>query len=692
MKTAPGTRDGTGAFIRQGPAANTNHNTIYRNSNGHIVTGPEYLTVFDGATGRELATADYWPVAAPVSSWGGVGRDNGDNRVNRFNAVVAYLDGERPSAVFQRGYYERMTFAAWDWRGGELRRRWVFDSGSSGNRSYSGQGNHSLSVADVDNSGRHSIITGSAVIGPDGKGMHTKGYGHGDALHVAHMIKGNPYPQIFMPHEDGNIGVSLRHANNGVELFTVMNSGDVGRGSAAELDPARPGFHFWGSGGLGLYNISGARVSTTLPHNGNNGGVCNFVIWWNGDLSRELLDNNQITKWSIANNSGSRLLTATGASSINGTKSTPIIQADIFGDWREEVVWRVGDNALRIYTTIMPTTHRLVTMMHDPTYRVAVAWQNSSYNQPPHPGYYIASDMDFPPPPLNVVVGGGAPEYELCVVGGQCNQVIKGQCTGTVVTVCPNWSLIGSGEFIDSLILFNPPNAANWSIQNNFRASAKAYGDRDFLTVAVSSNLQGAEWISPAAETRTLTSPDTIIRFRMKKAGTVYLAHENRVSPRPTWITNRGFTETNLAVSVADAQDTRSFTVYSRAFQQGQTVVMGRNSNDGTSTSLMYLVAITEQGPPTSVIDRPQIVNNSLRVARVGNGGIRVNYNIKGRDNVRIDLFDVKGSRVRTIVNSTKDAGAYQEHFSTEGLASGVYLVKLRVGGQVLQEKFLVAR
>jgi len=181
MKTAPGTRDATGNYINTGPAASASHTTLYRNSNGHIVTGPEYLTVFDGATGREIITTNYWPVAEPVSSWGGAGRDNGGNRVNRFNAVVAYLDGERPTAVFQRGYYERMTFAAWDWRNGQLTRRWTFDTGTCGNNPYCGQGNHSLSVADVDNSGRHSIITGSAVIGPDGVGRHTGPHDKGES-------------------------------------------------------------------------------------------------------------------------------------------------------------------------------------------------------------------------------------------------------------------------------------------------------------------------------------------------------------------------------------------------------------------------------------------------------------------------------------------------------------------------------
>ncbi len=400
MKTAPGTKDGSGAYISKGPAESANHSTAYRNSNGYILTGPEYLTVFDGLTGKELATDDYWPARGTVSSWG----DDWGNRVDRFNAAVAYVDGERPSAIFQRGYYTRLTMAAWDWRNGQLTRRWTFDSGTSGNSAYAGQGNHQLSVADVDNSGKHSIITGAAVIGPDGTKKHTTGWGHGDALHVAHMIKSTSTPQIYMPHEDKSTGhgVLLRQASNGTTIFNVPKADtDVGRGSAAHLDKNVPGFQFWASSGMGLYDIEG-NVVGSLPNNGNNTAVCNHIIWWDGELSRDLLDQNQITKWSVANNQGSRLLTAYGASSVNGTKSNPVLQADLFGDWREEVIFAYGTNALRIYTTMMATAYRLVTLMHDPVYRVAVAWQNSSYNQPPHPGYYIASDMDFPPPTLDV--------------------------------------------------------------------------------------------------------------------------------------------------------------------------------------------------------------------------------------------------------------------------------------------------
>lgn len=388
MKTAPGTRDGQGNFLSKGPAANANHTANYVNPLGHILDGPEYITVFDGLTGAELATEEYWPVRGRLLDWG----DDRGNRGERYNATVAYLDGKRPSAVFQRGYYARMTLAAWDWRDQKLTRRWTFDTQDLDHRMYRGQGNHSIHVIDANGDGKHDIVTGSAVIGSNGRGLHTTRMGHGDATHVTYMIKDFPHPQIFMPHESGGHGMTLRHAHNGEILFNQRNQNDVGRGVGAEIDPEVPGFHFWGTHGMGLYNMSGETV-------GRPPRSMNFVVWWDGDLSRELLSGNRIEKWSIRNNASTELLRAQGAASINGTKATPVLQADLFGDWREEVVLRRIDNeALRVYTTTMPTTHRLYTLMHDPVYRVAISWQNSSYNQPPHPGYYIATDMDFPTP------------------------------------------------------------------------------------------------------------------------------------------------------------------------------------------------------------------------------------------------------------------------------------------------------
>lgn len=394
VKTAPGTKDGTGSFLKTGPAKDTDHSIDYTNRGGYILEGEEYITVFDGQTGKELATDYYWPARGDVNRWG----DGYGNRVDRFNATVAYVDGERPSAIFQRGYYTRLSMAAWDWRDNKLTRRWTFDSNDREHNKYAGQGNHSIHVIDADGDGKHDIVTGSAIIASDGKGYHTTGMGHGDATHVTYMIKDDPYPQIFMPHESGGHGMSLRHAKTGEIIFNNRKDDDIGRGVAAEIDPEVPGFHFWGTHGMGLYNMKG-KVVGRVPRS------MNFVIWWDGDLSRELLSRNIIEKWSIKNNRSTRLLVAEGAMSNNWTKATPVLQADLFGDWREEVILRREDNeALRVYTTTMPTKHKLYTLMHDPIYRVAISWQNSSYNQPPHPGYYIATDMDFPPLMPNIYV------------------------------------------------------------------------------------------------------------------------------------------------------------------------------------------------------------------------------------------------------------------------------------------------
>jgi len=253
-------------------------------------------------------------------------------------------------------------------------------------------------------------------------------------------------------------------------------------------------------------------------------------------------------------------------------------------------------------------------------------------------------------------------------------------------------TLIGSGaNFIDSLRVFNPANASNWSLQTNLRPQQRVYGDREFVTGTIPALLQGAEWISPAMNTRTATSPDTLVRFRMRRAGTVYVAHEDRISPRPAWLASRGFTATSTRLTVNDGSADRTFTVYSRTAAQNQVIALGPNSNDGTSTSMMYLVAVRDGA--TSVLDRTQLSSYELKISPAKKGGaVNVNYAVKESGAVRLDLFDIKGNRVRTLSHKTKDAGTYNERFSTNGLAKGMYLVKLRAGSQTLQERVLITR
>jgi rhamnogalacturonan endolyase len=385
-KTADATVDGQGKVIGDAKAD-------HRNADGYILDGPEFLTVFEGTTGKALATVNYLPPRGRVADWG----DNYGNRVDRFLACVAYLDGRRPSIVMCRGYYTRAVLVAWDWRDGKLTHRWTFDSddGTAGNRAYRGQGNHNLSVADVDGDGKDEIIYGACCIDDNGKGLYSTGLGHGDAMHVSDLDPDRPGLEVFSIHERAMHpnAASLHDARSGKVLWGKP-APDVARGIAVDIDPRHKGYEMWASGqGLdGVWNAKGEKISDRKPRS------CNFAVWWDGDLLRELLDRTTISKWDWKSSTETTLLTAQGCSSNGGSKATPCLSADILGDWREEVIWRTSDNKeLRIYTTTIPTEHRLVTLMHDPQYRLSVAWQNVAYNQPPHPGFYLGEGMKLRP-------------------------------------------------------------------------------------------------------------------------------------------------------------------------------------------------------------------------------------------------------------------------------------------------------
>jgi rhamnogalacturonan endolyase len=421
-KTADGTIDGKGKVIGDPNADWRNPEGAFitaldrsgaearRNTTGYVLAGPEYLTIFDGLTGAALATTDYIPPRHPAklnptademkAIWG----DGYGNRVDRFLAAIAYLDGSRPSLVMCRGYYTRSVLVAWNWRDGKLTRVWTFDSEDEGNKGYGGQGNHNLSVGDVDGDGRDEIVYGACVIDDNGKGLYTTGLGHGDAMHLSDLDPARPGLEVFDIQERfDDAGASLRDAKTGEVLWkkpSIKAGADgegPGRGLALDIDPRYPGFECWvkGAGVTGLFNARGEKISDREPRS------CNFGVFWDGDTLSELLDRNTIFKWNWTESVETTMFSAEGCASNNGTKATPALSADILGDWREEVVWRTTDNKeLRIYTTIIPTKHRFYTLMHDPQYRLSVAWQNVAYNQPPHTSYYMGEGMAKPPRPV----------------------------------------------------------------------------------------------------------------------------------------------------------------------------------------------------------------------------------------------------------------------------------------------------
>jgi len=389
-KTADGTRDGAGVIIGDSTAD-------YRNSSGYVLSGPEFLTVFNGLTGAAIDTRDYTPARGSVSSWG----DTYGNRVDRFIACVAYLDGINPSMVFGRGYYTRLVRSAWDYKNGKLVQRWIFDSNTSGNGNYAGMGNHQMTVGDANGDGKDEIYNGSSAVNFNGTGFFSNGLGHGDALHMTDMDPDRPGMEIWQCYEEpakyAGKGLRLLDAATGTPLWGINATGDIGRALAADIDPRYKGYECWGSTGY-LYNCKGDSIGPSRP-------TVNHAVWWDGDLLRELLDGTKLEKWDYANNKLVRLLTlyqpqlGTGESN-NSTKANPCLTADILGDWREEILLRSADNKfLNLYTTTDTTAYRFYTLMHDPQYRLAIAWQNAAYNQPPHPGFYLGEGMNPPPVP-----------------------------------------------------------------------------------------------------------------------------------------------------------------------------------------------------------------------------------------------------------------------------------------------------
>jgi rhamnogalacturonan endolyase len=426
VRTSDGTVDGTGQVLGDpkadwrepgGEVPSTDRTggkpqpdgTLVAPLQGRILKGPEFLTVFDGLTGKALASEPYWPARDPRTDaptaeqmkeiWG----DGYANRSDRFLAGTAYLDGERPSIVMARGYYGRTTLAAWDWRDGRLTRRWTFDSAEPGNAAFGGQGNHQFSVADVDGDGRDEIVYGAMAIDDNGKGLWSSGLLHGDAMGVGDLDLTHPGLEKFGAHEvvgrNGGIGAAMLDARTGKLLWSTPADKDTGRGVTADIDPRFPGAEAWASNQDVLYTAQGKPIAGVKRPK-----EMSFLVWWDGDELRELFDRNKINKWDWLTGKSHTLLEATGAVHSAGTKNVPVVSADLLGDWREEVVWHTPDEKfLRIYTTPYPTDRRLVTLMHDAQYRVAIAWQNTAYNQPPYPSFHLGDGMKEPPVPQVLV-------------------------------------------------------------------------------------------------------------------------------------------------------------------------------------------------------------------------------------------------------------------------------------------------
>lgn len=423
----------------------------FRDSGGNVLKGSEYLTIFRGDTGEILDTTDYIPGRGTINEFG----DGGGNRSERYLACVAYCDGIKPCMVFCRGYYAKTCLTAYYLNdNNKLEILWAFDTdvlvpeltaefAAEYNAEteaeykallstvdftamspeetkeyiideyrrrckalYTGQGNHNLSVADVDNDGKDEIIYGSMTIDNDGSVLYSTGLCHGDAMHVGDFVESNPGLEVFQVHENTGVEymVELRDAETGTILYGKWVGKDNGRGLAADIDPRYSGAEFW-SAADGYIHAAESATDNDIMITENRPSI-NFDILWDGDLLSEMQDHSfdskayaprgvNITKWDYELGVSKNLLYSSQILTNNGSKGNLCLVADIIGDWREEIIARSQSDRskVRIYMSTIPTDYVIPCLMEDNNYRLGIAWQNVAYNQPAHLSYNLTEGL-----------------------------------------------------------------------------------------------------------------------------------------------------------------------------------------------------------------------------------------------------------------------------------------------------------
>ena len=459
-----------------------------------VRSGPEYLSILDGMTGKETARLD-WPSRKDY------GRSLGGYNLSSRNQLgIAYLDGKTPCLLVARGTYSIMTCIAYQYQNGKLKELWTWDNReerTGGN--WRGQGAHWMHSGDVDGDGRDEVVLGSCVVDDDGKGLWTTGLGHPDRCFLGDLDPTRPGLEIFYhiePRQKEN-GLCLVDAKTGEIIWGLKEQTyHVGSGMAADIDPTVPGTECWaaedpkGAPKQDKYNGNPPKwlLSITGEILARDEKVPSVTtVYWDADSQRELVGGGRVYKYR-------------GAALLQGLEGAQAVWADVIGDWREEIITSVKGE-LRVYTTTIPATDRRVCLLQDPVYRADVVHLAMGYAQPPVLGQYLAQIgpamwLSTETPTLVH----GQPVLGKVVISAPPDQALSGtvKLTGDdLASVSPDTVTINAG----------PGQMAEAAFQVTLKeAPALLYGGK---SAAVTAQLQTAEPLTSSAALRIEELPLT---------------------------------------------------------------------------------------------------------------------------------------------------------------------------------------
>jgi autotransporter-associated beta strand protein len=313
--------------------------------------------------------------------------------------TIAYLDGINPSIVVKAknrvgsGNFNYVV-AAYHYTSGVLTQLWKFIPSGQWLSEF-----HQLRIVDVDGDGKDEVCDGAHVLDDNGSflyGLGYKGVWHGDRFHIGDFDPNRPGLEGYGIQQDNASGLAWYYydAKDGTILQSqyLPYVADYARGNAGDFDPRYPGFEMW-TFTDGVYNVSGKKTSSAIP-----ASYPNLRLWWDGDVLSEMLDGVKFNKWNYTGSYETRMLTASDYGVTYTWRNVPVLYGDIFGDWREEVVYETTDHTkLRIFTTTIPTNVRLYTLAHNPEYRLCLA--TKGYYQSAQVDFYLGDGMSTPPVP-----------------------------------------------------------------------------------------------------------------------------------------------------------------------------------------------------------------------------------------------------------------------------------------------------